>query len=198
MDSYNLSRPQYYEENMHGYPSQVGRHFITHVKKDLADTLIVDIGVGTWNDAKHFLTQGAQVIWIDGNEIAKDYLYKNIPTELLEKFTWQTQDLEALDLPQNTVTFSSKTLSFVHPDKLDEMMIKIRESINPRGYFVGNFFGPETNADISIVKMNLDQIQNIFPGFEIIYTKERKWDFYSKQRDKTEFRQIFDIIAQKK
>lgn len=194
----SLNWQQYYEDNLNAYPNQVTSYFVSNIKKDLHDVLVVEIWVGTGNDAKLLLQHWATVIWIDGELKAKAFLEQNISHDLMENFVWDNQRLEDLKLPKNLITVSNKTLGFVTPEKFESMMQNIKNAIQSGWYFVGNFFGTLCDADIPILKHTKEEIDLLFSDFNIIYAKERKWPFPSTQRHKIEYRQIFDIIAQKK
>ena len=119
--------------------------------------------------------------------------------EILEKFTRQNQSLEALNLPKNQLVFSAKTLGLVSPDHFQSMMNTVLASIEPGGYFVGNFFGEMCNANIQMIKLSEQDIRELFKDFIIIEIEPRDRVIPVKLRDNAqEHRHLRDIIAQKK
>ena len=144
------------------------------------------------------MKHGAKVLAIDGNILSEKFIYNNIPAELLQNFSRDKQRLERLKLPKNALCFSAKTLSAVGRAHFVEMMGKITESIEPEGYFVGNFFGERTNFSDKLSYVDESKITSIFKDFTILYINEREFDTFHPLRQIEEHRHYRDVIAQKK
>ncbi len=189
----------YYNNWLRTFPSQVLTNFLQEIKRDLRWTLAVDIGVGSWHDTKLLLERGAKVFAIDGNIWSYQYMSKNISSDLRQSLDREQQRLEDLNLPKNQLIFSGKTLGLVQPDKFQEMMHRVTDSIQPGGYFVWNFFGPRCSESESRIKLSEEQVLSLFEWFNIVECKPsyapRVLNSYTM---KHEVRELQNIIAQKK
>lgn len=117
-----------------------------------------------------------------------------------EKFRFQKQNFESLELEKNNLIVANYCLPFCNKNNFEELWNKINDSILKDGYFVGNFFGnndewKSTKEEITF--LTKEQVIELFKDFEIIEFKEVEKDG-ATGLGKMKHWHIFDVIAKKR
>ena len=120
--------------------------------------------------------------------------------EELEKFRFQKQNFESLELEKNNLIVANYCLPFCNKNNFKELWNKINNSILKDGYFVGNFFGINDEWKSTKEEMTFltkEQVIELFKDFEIIEFKEVEKDG-ATGLGKMKHWHIFNVIAKKK
>lgn len=159
----------------------------------------IDLGCGAGNDSIFLLSNGWNVLAIDGNDV-ESILRENLNEEDNKKLSFKIQKFEELELPNCNLLISNFAIPFCSKDKFSQMWHKICNSINKDGYFVGNLFGKNDEWNTPNDKrtfLDKEDVIALFKDFEIIEFAEKE---FNKQLvlGKLKHWHIFEIVAKKK
>lgn len=188
---------KYYNNTEAEKPRNNVRYFIEKMKCNSGKA--IELGCGAGNDTVYLIKNNWKVLAID-RENVEERITKRLNDKELEKFTFQQQNFESLELEKNNLIVANYCLPFGNKNKFEELWNKIESSITNEGYFVGNFFG--TNDGWNGIKKEMiflsrEQIMELFNEFEIILFKETEKDALTGL-GKMKHWHIFDVIAKKK
>lgn len=159
----------------------------------------IELGCGAGNDTVYLIKNNWNVLAID-RENVEERIAKRLNNEELEKFRFQKQNFENLEIERSNLIIANYCLPFCNKDKFEELWNKIKISILDKGYFVGNFFGLNDSwneAETEKVFLSKKQVMELFKDFEIILFKEIEKDALTGL-GKMKHWHIFDVIAKKK
>ncbi len=164
---------------------------------------VTDIGCGAGTDAIYLLQKGMKVYAIDKEDtslkIIKQRLKDINKENLLNNLHFINEKFEKSRLPAVDLVNSYNSLSYCEPDYFDSFIIKIKNSINKNGVFVGNFFGIEDswNDRKNMTFLSKEDVIELFEDFDIIeLTEIKKKGVTSLKKEK--FWHFIDVIAIKK
>ena len=188
---------KYYNNTEAEKPRNNVRYFIEKMK--CSSGKAIELGCGAENDTVYLIKNNWKVLAID-RENVEERIAKRLNDKELEKFTFQQQNFESLELEKSNLIVANYCLPFCNKNKFEELWNKIESSITNEGYFVGNFFG--TNDGWNGIKKEMiflsrEQIMELFNEFEIILFKETEKDALTGL-EKMKHWHIFDVIAKKK
>ena len=92
------------------------------------------------NDTVYLIKNNWNVLAIDREDV-KERIVKKLNDEEQEKFKFQKQNFECLELEKNNLIVANYSLLFCNKNNFKELWNKINKSILKDGYFVGNLFG---------------------------------------------------------
>lgn len=187
---------KYYNNTEAEKPRNNVRYFIGKMKCNSGKA--IELGCGAGNDTVYLIKNNWKVLAID-RENVEERIAKRLNDKELEKFTFQQQNFESLELEKNNLIVANYCLPFCNKNKFEELWNKIESSIDDGGYFIENFFG--TNDGWNGIKKEMiflsrEQIMVIFNEFEIILFKETEKDALTGL-GKMKHWHIFDVIAKK-
>lgn len=187
---------KYYNNTEAEKPRNNVRYFIGKMKCNSGKA--IELGCGAGNDTVYLIKNNWKVLAID-RENVEERIAKRLNDKELEKFTFQQQNFESLELEKNNLIVANYCLPFCNKNKFEELWNKIESSIDDGGYFIGNFFG--TNDGWNGIKKKMiflsrEQIMVLFNEFEIILFKETEKDALTGL-GKMKHWHIFDVIAKK-
>lgn len=187
---------KYYENTKNAKPNKNIREFMK-LKHENGNA--IELGCGAGRDTKFLLENKWNVLAIDKEDASK-IIKEKLNEEELNRFKFQKQELENLQLEKNNLIVANYSLPFCNKERFKEMWYKIKNSIVPSGHFVGNFFG--TNDEWSKTKEHMtflskEDCLNLFDEFNIISFKEIEKDGLTGL-GKIKHWHIFDVIAEKK
>ena len=121
------------------------------------------------NDTVYLIKNNWNVLAID-RESVEERIAKRLNNEELEKFRFQKQNFESLELEKNNLIVANYCLPFCNKNNFKELCDKINHSILKDGYFVGNFFGD--NDEWKSIKEEMtfltkEQVIELFKDFDI-------------------------------
>ena len=150
------------------------------------------------NDTVYLIKNNWNVLAIDREDV-KERIVKKLNDEEQEKFKFQKQNFECLELEKNNLIVANYSLLFCNKNNFKELWNKINKSILKDGYFVGNLFGNKVEWKSTKEKMVfffLKQVIEVFKNFDIIEFKEVEKDDFTGL-GKMKHWHIFNVIAKK-
>lgn len=188
---------KYYNNTESEKPRKNVQYLIEKVKYNPGKA--IELGCGAGNDTVYLIKNNWNVLAID-RESVEERITKRLNNEELEKFRFQKQNFESLELEKNNLIVANYCLPFCNKNNLKELWNKINNSILKDGYFVGNFFGINDEWKSTKEEMTFltkEQVIELFKDFEIIEFKEVEKDG-ATGLGKMKHWHIFNVIAKKK
>ena len=188
---------KYYDNTESEMPRNNVKYFIDKVKCNPSKA--IELGCGAGNDTVYLIKNKWNVLAID-RENVEGRIAKRLNNEELEKFRFQKQNFESLELERSNLIIANYCLPFCDKYKFEELWYKIKMSILDKGYFVGNFFGLNDSWNgikTEMVFLVKEQVMELFKDFEIILFKEIEKDALTGFGNMKHWH-IFDVIARKK
>ncbi len=143
----------------------------------------IDLGCGVGHETVQLLQRGYNVVAVDGQAEAFDYLKQqpNIGPYLgnLRTIVSSFEKLNFSELPQADVVVASFALPFMRASDFNGTWQKVVAKIKPGGYFIGNLFAPDFSffADKfrgSMTFHSKPEALALFSGFEMLGFQEVK------------------------
>lgn len=187
---------QYYENTKNAPPNKNVREFM---KLRHEEGNAIELGCGAGRDTKFLLENKWNVLAIDKEDVS-DIIKEKLNIEELKRFKFKKQEFESLQLESNNLIVANYSLSFCKEEKFVEMWDKIKNSILPNGYFVGNFFGTKdewAKTKEHMTFLSKENCLNLFNEFDIISFKEIEKQGLTGLGEMKRWH-IFDVIAKKK
>ncbi len=188
---------RYYDNSQSDKPRNNVKYLIDYIQNSPGNA--IDLGCGAGNDTVYLIKNKWNVLAIDREDVEKR-ISDRLSKEELKKFKFQIQDFENLQLEESNLIVSNYSLPFCNKERFKEMWNKIKTSILPNGYFVGNFFGQNDDWYSTRPKMTFltkEQVVDLFKEFEIIRFKEIEEDKLTGL-GKMKHWHTFNVIAKRK
>ncbi|MEO6944730.1 MAG: class I SAM-dependent methyltransferase, partial [Lacisediminihabitans sp.] len=110
---------------------------------DPAPGIAVDLGSGDGTESRYLAENGWRVHAFDGADGAEERASNGLPAELLERLDATQIAFEDIrTLPAAGLLYAGRSLPFCAETHFAGLWRIILESIEPGGWFVGDFFGP--------------------------------------------------------
>lgn len=159
----------------------------------------IELGCGAGRDTKYLIENGQNVTAIDKEDV-EEIITEKLSRKEKAKFKFEKQEFENIELTNCDLIVANYSLPFCERERFDEMWDKIKTSICPNGYFVGNFFGLKDEwrkTEKDIMFLSKENILNLFDDFKIIRFKEIEKEMRTGLGTMKHWH-LFLIIAQKK
>jgi len=170
----------YFNKKMHDLPSE----FVVAGLKKLSqqgNKIAIDLGAGVGHETLLLLQKGYNVIAIDGEQNAFEYMnlqpgiqkfHANLRT-IVSSF----ENIDYTTLPAVDLVVASFSLPFVAKKDFETVWTNVVNKIKPGGYFIGNLFDPGFTffGEKFRPKMSFhtkEQAFNLFNRFTIVEFKE--------------------------
>ncbi|MFU7501186.1 MULTISPECIES: class I SAM-dependent methyltransferase [unclassified Candidatus Tisiphia] len=210
-ESKSLLKPNaweaYYKEKFH----KPAREFVVEFfkKVELVDNqkmrgTAIDLGAGVGHETFLLLEKGFNVIAIDKQKMAFDFMLIKYPEIVKYKDHFKTlissfEELDSQELPNVDIIVASFSVPFCKPEYFKKFWSNIVNKIDSGGYFVGNTFDPEIVAFWKEDKKNMtfhtkEQTIDLFKEFNIISFKEVK----ITPKEDRKIDHYYEVIAKKK
>lgn len=155
----------------------------------------LDLGCGAGRDTRFLLEQGFTVVAVDkelrAGEMLKEFAHKNLRfvSDSFENFAFEKYDL---------VT-AQWSLPFVAMKMFDKVFARVKNSLEPRGIFAGQFFGVNDEWNTPGRRMTFhakDQLRGLLRGMKTLEFREEEID--GNLADGTpKHWHVFHVIARK-
>ena len=188
---------KYYNNTESEKPRNNVQYLIEEVKCNPGKA--IELGCGAGNDSVYLIKNNWNILAIDREDV-EERIAKRLNNEELEKFRFQKQNFESLELEKSNLIVANYCLPFCNKDKFKELWDKIENSILDKGYFVGNFFGLNDGWKVhkpEMLFLSREQVMELFKDFEIILFKEIEKEELTGL-EKMKHWHIFDVIAKKR
>ena len=170
---------KYYDNTESEKPRNNVQYFVEKIKCHSGKT--IELGCGAGNDTVYLIKNNWNILAIDREDVEKR-IAKRLNDEEREKFRFQKQNFESLELGKNNLIVANYCLPFCNKNNFKELWNKINDSILKDGYFVGNFFGNNDEWKSRKEEMTFltkEQVIELFKDFEIIEFKEVEKDDFT-------------------
>jgi tellurite methyltransferase len=191
----NPSWPAYYQKVGQRPPRDL---FLKALERFPKPMLAVDLGCGAGVETRELLKRGWQVVAVDQEAAAFEYLLGRVPPEQRAHLTMQCESFSTMTLPKADFLWAGLSLPFCPPEQFAQLWEKITESVRSGGYFAGDLFGVRhawrENKELTFV--TLEEVRVFLKAFEIEHLveveEERSTAFEGMQHWHG-----FDVIARK-
>lgn len=143
-DSWNQFQ---FNNEIDGELSPLVNRAITHLEEnEISQGVAVDLGCGISNTAFNLLERGWKVYAVDGSQPVLDTLVEKVSS--LGK-TWiedgqlvlVNQSIENFEFPEQVhLVTATESLPYCDPGAVNDVFLKIKEALAPKGVFTGNLF----------------------------------------------------------
>ena len=187
---------QFYQNSIQkNIPSPLLRKFFGYkYNEKLTGNTAIDIGCGAGNDTIHLLNNGFKVTAIDNEPQVKELLQNRITDD--KNLEIIIDDFSKVQLHKADLIFANFSLFFVKKD-FNLFLENVIKSINKKGFFVGNFLGPEDDWKNSKAIVEKEELLNYFSDFKIMYFSEEKY-YKDTITKKNKYWHVYTIMAQRK
>ncbi len=188
---------KYYDNTESENPRKNVRYFINKVCCNPGKA--IELGCGAGNDTVYLIKNNWNVLAIDREDVEKR-IKKRLNIEELEKFRFQKQNFEDIELEKSNLIVANYCLPFCNKNNFKELWSKINNSLLKDGYFVGNFFGKNDSwngVKTEMIFLSREQVINLFDGFDIVRFDEFENDGLTGL-EKMKHWHTFNVIAKKK
>ena len=101
----------------------------------------IDLGCGDGTETLALIQNGWQVLALDKESLAIDYVHAKVPTQYQAQLETKVISLEDLSLPNADFIYAGFSLPFCPPAQFETMWAKIVAAIQTGGRFAGQLFG---------------------------------------------------------
>lgn len=188
---------KYYDNTESHIPRNNVKYFVEEIKSNPENA--IELGCGAGNDTVYLIKNSWNVLAIDREDV-EERISNRLNQKEIEKFRFQKQEFESLELERSNLIIANYCLPFCTKDKFEELWNKIKASILDKGYFIGNFFGINDSWNATkpeMIFLSKEQVMELFKDFEIIRFKEIEKDALTGL-GKMKHWHIFDVIAKKR
>lgn len=188
---------QYYNNTQSENPRENVSYFINEIKCNPSNA--IELGSGAGNDTVYLIKNNWNVCAIDREDV-EGRITNRLNKQELERLSFKKQEFENLKLEKSNLIVANYCLPFCNKDKFKELWDKIKESISPNGYFVGNFFGVNDSWNgmkDQMVFLSNTQVKELFYDFDVVMFKEIEKDGLTGLGMMKHWH-IFDVIAKRK
>ena len=123
---------KYYDNTESEKPRNNVQYFIDKIKCHSGKA--IELGCGAGNDTVYLIKNNWNVLAID-RESVEERIAKRLNDEEREKFKFQKQNFESLELEKSNLIVANYSLPFCDKDKFEELWNKIKGNILPNRIF---------------------------------------------------------------
>lgn len=144
--------------------------------------IAIDLGSSIGQETKYLLKKGYNVIAVDSNAEALNFMKSHIVSQSASKLKTINAKFERLDfkkLPQSDLIISSFALPFIPKKNFNRVWQDITASIKPGGHIIVNLFDPGftfVNKKVDMTFHTKKQALALFGNFKIIEFREMRND----------------------
>ena len=157
----------------------------------------VDLGCGIGQETAVLLVRGWNVLAIDFCQEAVDALRaRPEAAEYADHLEARVQSFADSDWAPANLVVALAALPYGPPDTFDEVWQKIKTSLLPGGYFVGNFFGSNhLEGATHFVRRSRAEVEAMLAGLDVV--KFEEVDRGVGEGEEEIFYHYFEIIARR-
>jgi tellurite methyltransferase len=156
----------------------------------------LDLGCGAGRDTRYLVEQGFRVTAIDVSPQTES-LIRELPNQ--ENIMYETTSFEDFQPAKYDLVNAQWSLPFTNKESFDEVWLKVIDSINQGGIFVGQLFGVNDEWNTADSKMTFHtriQVETLLKGLDIMELKEEDIDSTIANGTPKHWH-VFHIIAKK-
>ncbi len=185
---------EFYKATINGVPSiLIRKFFVNNYDKRIEGNKAVDLGCGSGNDTAFLLEKGFEVTAIDQEEQVREIIENRVLNK--EKLNVIIDDFSKIEISNIDLLLANYSLFFVK-DNFGKFVEKVLNSINSKGFFIGNFLGKEDTWNNIKSTVEKEEMLDYFKNYNILYFSEEKY-YKDTATGKPKFWHVYNIIAQK-
>lgn len=142
---------------------------IDAVEKFESPGFAIDVGCGGGIETRELLRRGWEVLALDREESAFEYLRAGLSESELSRLTTRRVSFAELELPPADLIWAGLSLPFCEPDQFSSLWHTITDAVRPGGRFAGDLFGVRhvwrSNPEMTF--LTSEQMENSLHEFEI-------------------------------
>ena len=185
---------EFYKATINGVPSiLIRKFFVNNYDKRIEGNKAVDLGCGSGNDTAFLLEKGFEVTAIDQEEQVREIIENRVLNK--EKLNVIIDDFSKIEISNIDLLLANYSLFFVK-DNFGKFVEKVLNSINSKGFFIGNFLGKEDTWNNIKSTVKKEEMLDYFKNYNILYFSEEKY-YKDTATGKPKFWHVYNIIAQK-
>ena len=123
---------KYYDNTESEKPRNNVQYFVDKIKCHSGKA--IELGCGVGNDTVYLIKNNWNVLAIDREDV-EEIIVKRLNDEEREKFRFQKQNFESLELEKSNLIVANYSLPFCDKDKFEEVWNKIKGNILPNRIF---------------------------------------------------------------
>lgn len=123
---------KYYNNTESGKPRNNVQYFIDKVKCN--PSMAIELGCGAGNDTVYLIKNNWNVLAIDKEDV-EERIDKRLNNEEIEKFRFQKQNFESIELEKSNLIVANYSLPFCDKNRFEELWNKIKRNILPNRIF---------------------------------------------------------------
>jgi tellurite methyltransferase len=157
----------------------------------------IDLGFGAGNDTLELLRRGWNVLAIDAQKDAAEFLNDRVPAPLRSRLTTLVAPMEGLEIPAADLVYASFSLPFCSPDQFAPLWRRIRRALRPGGHFAGQLFGDRDAwaGDRPMSFFGINDVRSLTRGYRLELLRETVEEGRSFEGPK--HWHFFDLILEK-
>ena len=190
-----MSWKEYYEKMTLEPRAAVVRALDYFEKTPVHDNKAIDLGCGNGRDTITLLKNGWNVIAVDSEPLAIEYIKKSLDPDLESKLSFQCESFENVSWQDVSLINASFSLPFCPKENFEDVWSNIRKSVVKGGLFSGNFFGEKDEWN-ELRQVTKEELDTMFKGFELIFFSEEEIDKVSATGPMKHWH-VFEVTALK-
>ncbi len=127
---------KYYENTENALPNPMVKKFID---MNIKPTNAIDLGCGAGRDTVYLIKNGWEVLSID-RENTKEIISKKLDSKEIEKFRFNSQNFEDIELERNNLLIANFSIPFCEKKYFNKFWNRIANSIIKERIFCWKFF----------------------------------------------------------
>lgn len=134
----------------------------------------LDFGCGAGSQSKYMLKKGYNVVAVDGNPDAREYIER---LTAKDKIRFVQSDFETFQFGKYDLINSLHALPFTNKALFEAMFTRLKASLNPNGIFAGQFYGlnDEWNTpNETMTFLSKAEVEKLFEDMKIISLIEKE------------------------
>lgn len=133
----------------------------------------IDLGCGAGRDTLELLRRGWQVMAIDAEPLAFEYLNPRVPAEHQPHLQTRCTPFQQAELAPAELINASFSLPFCPPGEFAALWQRIEQALKPDGLFAGHFFGERDSwAEDGLTIHTRSEVERLFQDWQIIDLQE--------------------------
>tara|TARA_B100000745_G_C20154018_1_gene395502 strand:- start:2492 stop:3073 length:582 start_codon:yes stop_codon:yes gene_type:complete len=187
---------KYLENTKNAPPRPLLRESLQYVNQD-SKRRALDLGAGSLNDTRFLIEQDFHVVIVDSNPTVED-LVRDLPKNTYEV---EIKTFDKYRFPKETFSLvnAQYALPFSSPSTFKKVISDMKNSIEHKGIFTGQFFGIKDDwADNKEMTFTtLEGVKEVFGKDWEIHKLEEEKVMKKTAAGKDKFWHVFHVIAEK-
>jgi tellurite methyltransferase len=163
--------PDYYQKVGQRSPRDL---FLKALARFPSPGLAVDLGCGAGVETRELLRRGWQVVAVDQEAAAFEYLLERVPPEQRPRLTTCCESFSTMTLPKADFLWAGLSLPFCPPEQFPGLWQNLTKALGSGGYVAGDLFGVRHawREDKELTFVTEEQLRRLLQAYEIEHLVE--------------------------